>query len=82
MIKSRRMRWAGHVARMGRRGMHIGYWWESQKVIDHWQDQDVGGWKILKCFLERCDGMDWIDLAEDRDQWRALLNTVMYLRVP
>jgi hypothetical protein len=26
MIKSRRMRWAGHVARMGRRGMHIGYW--------------------------------------------------------
>jgi hypothetical protein len=31
MIKSRRMRLAGHVARMGRRGMHIGYWWESQK---------------------------------------------------
>jgi hypothetical protein len=31
MIKSRRMRWAGHVARMGRRGMHIGYWWESQE---------------------------------------------------
>jgi hypothetical protein len=26
-----RMRWAGQVARMGRRGMHIGYWWESQK---------------------------------------------------
>jgi hypothetical protein len=31
MIKSRRMRWARHVARMGRRGMRIGYWWESQK---------------------------------------------------
>jgi hypothetical protein len=31
MIKSRRMRWARRVARMGRRGMHIGYWWESQK---------------------------------------------------
>jgi hypothetical protein len=31
--------------------------------------------------LERCDGMDWIDLAQDRDQWRAV-NTVMYLRVP
>jgi hypothetical protein len=28
MIKSITMRWAGHVARMGRRGMHIGYWWE------------------------------------------------------
>jgi hypothetical protein len=31
MIKSRKMRWAGHLARMGRRGMHIGYWWVSQK---------------------------------------------------
>jgi hypothetical protein len=28
------------------------------------------------------DGMDWIDLAQDRNQWRALVNTVMYLRVP
>jgi hypothetical protein len=29
-----------------------------------------------------CDGMDWIDLAQDSDQWRALVNTVMNLRVP
>jgi hypothetical protein len=35
MIKSRRMRWTGHVGRMGRTGMHIGYWWESQKQRDH-----------------------------------------------
>jgi hypothetical protein len=35
MIKSRRMRWAGHVARMGRIGMHIGYWWGRQKEGDH-----------------------------------------------
>jgi hypothetical protein len=53
MIKSRRMRWAGHVTRMGRRGMHIGYWWEIQKERDHWEDQDVGGWTILKMILER-----------------------------
>jgi hypothetical protein len=35
LIKSRKMRWAGHVARMGRRGMHVGYLWESQKEKDH-----------------------------------------------
>jgi hypothetical protein len=46
-IKPRRMRWAEHVARMGRGGMHIGYWWENRKEGDHWEDQDVGGWTIL-----------------------------------
>jgi hypothetical protein len=34
----------------------------------------------IKMDLERWDGMDWIDLAKDRDQWRALVNTVMNLR--
>jgi hypothetical protein len=36
-----------------RRGMHIIYWWESQKERDHWEDQDVGKWTILKWILER-----------------------------
>jgi hypothetical protein len=35
MIKSRRMRWSGHVAQKGRRGMHIGIRWESRKERDH-----------------------------------------------
>jgi hypothetical protein len=35
MIKSRKMRWAGHVARMERRRMHVGYWWENQKEGFH-----------------------------------------------
>jgi hypothetical protein len=54
IINSRRMKWVGHVARMGKRGMHIRYyWWESQKEGDHWEDQDVGWWTILKWILER-----------------------------
>jgi hypothetical protein len=69
----------------GRRGMHIGYWWQSQKVRKRplerprhkWVDNikmDLGetGW----------DGMDWIDLPQNRDQWRALVNMLMNLRVP
>jgi hypothetical protein len=36
-----------------RRGMHKGYWWVSQKEGDHWEDQDVDGWTILKWILER-----------------------------
>jgi hypothetical protein len=37
MIKSRRVRFAGHVARTGRKGMHIGYWWENQNGRHHWK---------------------------------------------
>jgi hypothetical protein len=51
--------------------MHIGYWWESQKERDHWEEQDVGGWTVL------IRGR-----MLDRDQWRALVNTLMNLRVP
>jgi hypothetical protein len=75
MINSRRMKWAGHVARMGRRC--IGYCWECQKERDHYEDnikmdrREIG-W----------GGMDWIDLAQEKDQWMALVNTVMNLRVP
>jgi hypothetical protein len=38
----------------------------------------------IKIYLRKMgwDGVDWIDLAQDRDQWRALVNTVMNLRVP
>jgi hypothetical protein len=50
---SRRVRWAGHVARMGRRGMHIGYSWVDNIKMDL---RDIG-W----------NGMDWIDLVQDRD---------------
>jgi hypothetical protein len=43
MDKSIRMKKARHAARMVRRRMHIYYWWESHKVRDHWEAQNVGG---------------------------------------
>jgi hypothetical protein len=48
------------------------------------EDPDVGGRIILKWTFERLDaeGIDWIDLAKDRDRWRALVYTVITLRVP
>ena len=80
VIVSRRMRWVGQVARMGRGDAYTGFWWgnpEGKGPLGstrlRWEDN------IKMDLLEvECLGMDWIDLAQDRDRWRALVN----LRVP
>jgi len=43
MIKSRRMRWAGHEARMGRLKVYTGFWWRTLRKRDHLEDQGVDG---------------------------------------
>jgi hypothetical protein len=84
VIKSRRMRWAGHVARMGEgRDMYrvlvgkaegkrpLGRHrprWENNIGVDL---REVG-----------CGCVDWMELAQDRDRWRALVSAVMNFRVP
>ena len=47
VIKSRRMRWAGHAAHMGEERGRIGSCWGNRREIDHWADLDVDGWIIL-----------------------------------
>jgi hypothetical protein len=59
VIKSRRMRWAGHVARMGEERGCIESWWRNRRERDHWGDIGVDGWIILRWISRRWDGLDW-----------------------
>jgi hypothetical protein len=75
VMKSRRMRWAGHVARIWER-----FWLGELREGDHLGDPGVDERIILKwIFKQWYVGMNWIKLAEDRDRWRALVNAVMNL---
>jgi hypothetical protein len=63
--------------------LHIGFWWEAQKGSDQQGDPSRKWMAIISMGLREIGwgGMDWIDLARDRDQLRAFLNTVMKLKV-
>ena len=84
VIKSRRLRWVGHVARMGEgRGVHkvlVGKP-EGKRPMGRprhrWEDN-------IKMDLEEVGRScgDWMELAQDRDRWQALVSTVMNLQVP
>jgi hypothetical protein len=84
VIKSRRMRWAGHVARM----------WDKRSVCRVLVGKPEGkrplgrptrGWEDnIKMNIQEvgCGNMDWNEMAQNRDRCRALVNVVMDLRVP
>ena len=57
VVKSRRMRWAGHVARMGRIEGCTGFWWRSLRERGHWGDQDVDGRIILRWIFRKLEGV-------------------------
>ena len=61
-----------------------GFWWGNLRERDHWGDPDVDGRVILRWIFRKWEGVceDWVELAQDRDRWRALVSTVMNLRVP
>ena len=84
VIKSRRMRWAGHVARMGQgRGVYrvLVEKPERRRPLGRprrrWEDN-------IKMDIREvgCGCVDWMELAQDRDRWRAPVSAVMNLRVP
>jgi hypothetical protein len=62
--------------------VHTGFWWEDLREIHYLGDPGVDGRIILNWIFKKCDrGMGWIDLAQDRYRWRALVSAVMNLRV-
>ena len=63
--------------------MHAGFWWGNLRGRDHLEDPSVDGRIIVKWNFRKLEGgMDWIDLDQNQDGWRALVNAVMKLRVP
>jgi hypothetical protein len=84
MVKSRRLKWVGHVARMGEgRVVYMVLVGKPEgkrtlgKQRRRWEDN-------IKMDLQEVGAGcgDWIDLSQDRDSWRALVSTVMKFRVP
>jgi hypothetical protein len=68
---------------MGRLEACTGFWWEKLRERYHWGDSDGDeGYYYDRSSRSRVWGMDWFELAQDRDRCRALLNEVMNLRVP
>ena len=59
VIKSRRMRWAGHVARIGEGKDYTGFWWGNLRERDHLVDPGIDGRIILRWIFRRCDVGEW-----------------------
>jgi hypothetical protein len=78
----RRFRWVGNVALVGRGQVKTGFLCVNLRERDHLGDKSVDGRIILRwIFRNGMWGVHWIELAQVRDRWRALVNAIMNLQV-
>ena len=83
VTKLRRKRLTGHLARIGRGVVYTGFLCWNLGEREHLEDPREDGRIILRwIFRKWVGGMDWIDVAQYRDRWRALVNAVMKHWVP
>jgi hypothetical protein len=63
--------------------MYTGIWWGNLKDRGHLRDPGLDRRIVLRWIFRKWDvGMDWIDLAQDRDRWQAFVNAVMNVLAP
>jgi hypothetical protein len=63
--------------------VYAGLWWGNLREKDHLEDLGVDGRIILRWIYRKfVGGIDWIELVQDREGWRELVNTIMNFRVP
>jgi hypothetical protein len=81
IIKPRGMKWAGHIVRIGRRETRIGGKAEGRRPLGRPRSKWVDNIRMDLVEVGWSD-VDWIGLVQYRDRWRALMNSVLNLRVP
>jgi len=70
-----------HVSEIGK--VYAGLWWGNLRERDHLEDPGIDWRIILRWIFGKWEGgMDGIDLSQDRDMWRALVNAVINLQLP